>query len=485
MKYYQHLINNEWHPASDGKKFISYNPANGEELAAFADGTTEDVDKACKAARAAFPLWSKMESTQRAAHILKLQQLMRDRFDEIAEAETKDNGKPISESRSLDAPAAITIWDYFVNLALEIKGETVPRTVESQCFDFVNYEPIGVVSVVAPYNFPLHLATRSIAPAIAAGNTVVAKASSITPLTIGIFSECVKESGIPSGVINIVHGSGSVVGKAMCLHREVDMLAFTGSLEIGRQLLRYAADSPILKKSLLELGGKGAFIARPDCNFEYSVKEMLTGFVLNQGEVCCAQTRLIIHESIHDKFVEALKKAAEARKIGDPMDPATEMGCLINQNQVEVVDGFVKRAIAEGAKLLCGGERYTEGACAKGSFYKPTILLDVTPEMECFRKEIFGPVLAVTKYKTDEEAVALANNSDYGLLSCIFTSDHKKAHAMAKQINVGGVYINMLGWTTFGTPFGGNKNSGIGRDYGIWGLREYMKTKSHVWFMGV
>lgn len=487
MRDFKMYINGQWKDASDGRTFTTVNPANGEKVSTLPFASTADVEEACAAARAAFDsgIWSGMNPEERADRLINVARIMRTRLAELAEFEAKESGKPIRETTEIDIPLCAWAFEYFANLSREIKGETtrVNSELGQRIFNFIEYEPYGVVAVISPYNYPLHLMTRSLCPALAAGNTCVCKASSFTPSSAAILSEIMDEAGIPKGVVNFISGSGSVCGEALASNKEVNIIAFTGSEEVGRQLLHYSAESPIIKKTVLELGGKGPAIALPDCDLDLATDMQLDGFCSNQGEVCCALTRLILHEDIYDEFLDMLVKKAKALKLGDTMDYSTQMGSLISPAHLESVHAHVQRAVAEGAKVLCGGKRRSEPPCDKGSFYEPTILVDVKPEMACFQEEIFGPVLSVVKFKTEDEAVALANNTSFGLGANIFTEDMRKAYAIARRIDAGTVWVNLAMYSQMACPFGGNKNSGLGREYGETGLHEYLKIKSHIWLM--
>jgi acyl-CoA reductase-like NAD-dependent aldehyde dehydrogenase len=480
-------IDGQWKAASNGRTFTTVNPANGNPVSTLPFATTADVEQACASARDAFEsgVWSGMNPEERADRLLNVARIMKTRLQEMAEFEAMESGKPIRETTEIDIPLSIWAFEYFANLSREIKGETtrVNSELGQRIFNFIEYEPYGVVAVISPYNYPLHLMTRSLCPALAAGNTCVCKASSFTPSSAAILSEIMEEAGIPKGVVNFISGAGSVCGEALASNKEVNIIAFTGSEEVGRKLLHYSAESPIIKKTVLELGGKGPAIAEPDCDLDLATSMQLEGFTSNQGEVCCALTRLILHEDIYDEFLELLVKKATALKMGDTLDPGTQMGSLISAAHLESVHTHVTNAVAAGAKVLCGGKRFTEPPCDKGSYYEPTILVDVTPDMPCFQEEIFGPVLTVVKYKSQDEAIALANNTRFGLGANIFTEDLRKAYAMAKRIDAGTVWVNTAMYSQMACPFGGNKNSGLGREYGETGLHEYLKVKSHIWLM--
>lgn len=486
MKKYKLFIDNCWMDASDGATFISNNKANNDPVAEFAAATEADVDSACRAARKAFEsgVWNEMDANLRAQYVKKAARVMERRAKEMAEFESMETGKPIHETSTFDIPVSIWAFDYFADLAKEIRGEVIPTgDFSNHAFDFVTYEPYGVAAIIAPYNFPLHLLTRSLAPALAAGNTCVIKASSITPSTAAIMGEIFEEAGFPAGVVNVVHGLGSKVGNALAGHHDVDIIGFTGSEYVGRELMKISAESEVIKKCVLELGGKGPAIVEPDANIDIATTCQIEGFTFNQGEVCCAMTRAILHENIYDEYIDMLKKKCAAIKIGDPLDPETRMGALISEKHLQSVDAFVKGAVAQGATLLYGGERYTEGSCKNGPFYRPTIVGGIRPDMDIWKDEVFGPVLSVIKYSGLDEAIALANNTQFGLGANIFTEDLKKAYWSAKKLNAGSVWVNLPNGMNMACPFGGNKNSGMGREYGTYGLHEYLKVKNNMWRM--
>jgi acyl-CoA reductase-like NAD-dependent aldehyde dehydrogenase len=487
MKHFKLYINGKWIESAEKKKFVSKNKANADDVNSFEQASASDVDAACNAARSAFSVWSSLDGGSRSEYMMKIAAAIMKRRREMAEFESMETGKPIRESFNFDIRVSAWAFEYFAALAREIRGDIIPMIKGGDCdpddFNFVTYEPYGVAAVIAPFNFPLHLMTRSLAPALAAGNTCILKASSFTPSTTAILGEICDEVELPAGVINIVHGLGSQVGNALVGNKEVDIVGFTGSEATGRELLRISANSPVIKKCLLELGGKGPVIVEPDADLDLAVEAQMNGFTFNQGEVCCAMTRVIIHKSVAEKYLAMLKKRCEAVKIGYPLDEDAEMGCLISEEHLQKVERYVVDAISSGAKLLCGGKRYTEGVCANGPYYQPTVLTNVEREMSVWREEVFGPVLSVTTYEDTNSAVEMANDTNFGLGSNIFTKDLKKAYKMAKKINAGMVWVNMGNGMHMATPFGGNKNSGIGREYGIYGIREYLKPKSNTWCM--
>ena len=485
MKRYRHYINNSWVESSDGGWFTDVNPANGQKIAEFCAATREDVDRAVAAAKQAYDsgIWSDLDANVRAEYMLKAAKIMRRRQGELAQLEAMDTGKPVYETTNIDIPGSIDKMEYFANIAREVRGEVIPIP-GGKFFDFTTYEPYGVVAVIPPWNFPLHLLTRGVCPALAAGNTVVLKASSLTPLTAVIMAEIFEEAGMPAGVVNIISGTGSVAGAALAAHPDVQVVAFTGSVEVGREILKLSAESPIIKKVTLELGGKSPIIVEPDCDFEGAVNSVASGFCYNQGQVCCATTRLFLHEGIYDKFLKVLVEKVNTIKMGDPLDPDTRMGALINEHQYHVVDGYVKEAVACGAQLLCGGSRYAEPPCDKGYYYRPTILAQVINDMKCAQEEIFGPVLVVMKYSDIREAVRLANDSPFGLGAGIWSENPRTLYWVTRKLNAGTVWMNVSAKSIVQGPYGGNKNSGFGRESGLVGLKEYMQLKNSIMYVG-
>lgn len=485
MKNLKLFINNEWVDAQDNKTFLSYNPATGEPVAQLAQGSKTDVDKAIAAAKAAFDsgVWSDMDPEERGGFLARAAQIMQRRAEELAVCETQDTGKPIRESRDVDIPYAIRAMEYFSKVMTTFKGDIV-NIPGNFAFDYVTYEPMGVVGTISPWNFPLHLFTRAVCPALSAGNTVVAKASSLTPVTSQLMGEIFLEAGFPAGVVNIISGPGAVVGEAIMANENVSMVSFTGSEEVGRSLLEQTSRSRVIKKLILELGGKGPLIAHKDCDISGAVNSTIQGFCLNQGEVCCASTRLIVHEDIYDEFMELMVNRLESLKPGDIMDPSTQIGSLINKHQYDIVDGYVQEAAKNGATILCGGKRYMEGNCAKGYYYLPTVLTDVKPDMACVQEEIFGPVLCVFKYKDTDEAVRLANDTLFGLGAAVWSEDVRTLYHISRRLNAGTVWQNCNVMSKLEAPYGGNKNSGIGRENGTHGILEYMKTKNNILYVG-
>jgi acyl-CoA reductase-like NAD-dependent aldehyde dehydrogenase len=480
MQKFKLFIDNKFVDAEGGKTFVSYNPSNGEAIAEMASASKADVDKAVAVAKKTFEsgVWSDLSGDQRAGYMLKAVEIMRRRLPELAKWEAMDTGKPIRETGPVDIYYSCRAMEYFANMAREIQGQVVP--IPDGTFTWVSYEPFGVVGAITPWNFPLHIGTRAICPAIAAGNTVVAKASSLSPITNIILGEIIAEAGFPPGVVNLLSGPGNPTGQAIIDNPDVSMITFTGSLEIGRKIMESASKAPVIKKVLLELGGKGPFIVEADANLEDAVNQLIKGFCLMQGEVCCASTRLYCNEKVYDKFMKMMLERIKKIKIGHNMDESTQMGSLIDKNQLEKVDRWVKSAVKEGARLLAGGEPYTAGACAKGSFYPPTILEAAKNQNTCVQEEIFGPVLVALKYKTLDEAIAMANQNQYALGASIYTEDVRNLFYASRKLDAGIVWLNTNVMSKIEAPYGGNKNSGLGREDGIIGLKEYLKVKTNV-----
>lgn len=482
MEKFKLFINNARVEPVKGKYFKSYCPATGEPLAEIALSTKEDVDNAVKAARNAAPMWSETDGDERAELMMKALAIMEKRHQELAEWEAKDVGKPIKEAYYVDLPYAFRAMEYFSNLARQIRGNLIPLPGRGVlCYE--TYEPFGVVGSIIPWNFPIHIATRTICPAISAGNTVLLKASSLAPITCSVLGEIFLEAGYPPGVLNIVSGTGSITGEAIITHPDIDMISFTGSTLVGRRCLEASAKSN-LKKVILELGGKGPFIAEYDCDIDAAVNSLIIGFNFMQGEVCCASTRLYLHEKIYNEFIEKLISRCNSIKMGNIMDYSTQLGSLIDENQLKIVDGYVKKAVSDGAKLLCGGDRYTEPPCDKGFYYRPTVLEVNDNKMKCVQEEIFGPVLTVMKYNNLKEAIELASDTDYGLGATIWSEDIRTLINTSRKLNAGIVWMNTNIMSKIEASYGGNKLSGVGREGGVVGLMEYLKCKNNVLYTG-
>jgi aldehyde dehydrogenase (NAD+) len=472
------FINGDFVDARSGETFETINPATEETITGVASAGVEDVDAAVKAARAQMEAgseWQKMKPRDRAKVMWRLADILTARAAEIGRIETLDNGKPIFESQFVDTPAAAECLYYFAGWSGKVTGETIP--VADNAFTYTLREPVGVVGAITPWNFPLMLAVWKIAPALACGNTVVIKPASNTALSLLKFAEYAKEAGLPAGVLNVIPGRGSVVGNAIVDHPGVDAIAFTGSTEVGRQLMARA--SKTLKKVSLELGGKSPNIVFADADLDAAAKGALNAIFYGKGEVCAAGSRLLVEEGAHEELMAKVVERANKMTAGDPLHPKTRLGAIVSKEQMETVLSYIEAGKSEGAKLIAGGGRADIGT-GKGYFIQPTIFDDVTPDHRIAREEIFGPVLATLKFKDAEDGIAKANATVYGLAAAVWTRDISKAHRVARAVKAGTVWVNTYNLYDPALPFGGFKESGFGRDQGRDALEKYTQTKS-VW----
>jgi betaine-aldehyde dehydrogenase len=475
---YQLFIDGQWVDAESGKTFETPNPATGATLAEVAEGDKADVDKAVVAARRALEgKWSRMSARDRGRLLYKLAQLIESKSNELAALETADNGKPIKESTYIDLPGVAENFEYFAGWATKIEGETIP--VPGNMFNYTLREPVGVCGQIIPWNFPLLMAAWKLAPALAAGNTVVLKPAEQTPVTAMELGKLIQEAGFPDGVVNIVPGYGETAGAALASHKDIDKIAFTGSTEVGKLIARAAADN--LTKVSLELGGKAPNIVFADADIEQAVSGAMMGIFFNQGQVCCAGSRVFLDERIKDEFLEKFKEKAGRIKVGDPMDSATQMGPQVSAEQLSRIKGYVDIARGEGATVLSGGgSPELEGDFQKGYFFQPTIFGEVQNTMRVAREEIFGPVASVITFTDEDDLIRQANDTIYGLSAGIWTRDIVRAHRFAKEVKAGVVWINTFNMMNAASPFGGYKQSGYGREMGKHALEMYTQVKS-VW----
>ena len=471
------FVGGQWRPPASGETYTTINPATEEVSARVAKGDERDVDAAVQAARRAFDQgpWPRMAAAERARVLWKLADLIGANLDEMARLESVNTGKTLFDSGKVELPFAAEVFRYYAGWTTKIHGETL--NLRDGAFTFTLRQPIGVVGAIVPWNFPFLLASWKIAPALAAGNTVVLKPASLTPLTALRFAELTQEAGLPEGVFNVVTGPGGKVGMALVRHPGVDKIAFTGSTDVGKGIMKEAAAS--LKRVSLELGGKSPNVVFADADLDAALRGALTGIFYNKGEVCAAGSRLLVEQRVHDEFVGKLVDRVNGLKVGDPMDKGTRMGPVVSAQQLETVLSYVDAGRREGATLAAGGERVRVGD-GRGYFVQPTVFTGVSNAMRIAREEIFGPVLSVIPFKDAEDAVAQGNETFYGLAAAVWTRDVGKALRVARALRAGTVWVNAYNLYDAALPFGGFKESGFGRELGQAGLDLYTEVKS-VW----
>lgn len=459
QKKYKLFINGEWRESSDGSTIKTYNPATGELLSEIADASEKDVDDAVKAAKKAFETWGKTTPAERASLLNNIADIIDANAEFLATIETMDNGKPIRETTGADIPLAADHFRYFAGVIRADEG--VASNIDENTLNLILREPIGVVGQIVPWNFPFLMAAWKLAPVLAAGDTTVFKPSSTTSLSVLEFMKLIQDI-VPKGVINIITGKGSKSGEYLQHNEGIDKLAFTGSTEVGREIGLAAAKRII--PATLELGGKSANIFFSDADMNIALEGIQLGILFNQGQVCSAGSRIFVQEDFYDEFIEKAVEAFEKVKVGNPLDPNTQMGAQISEAQLNKILKYIEIGKEEGAKVITGGERFVEGDAKNGYFMKPTLLVDVDNNMRVAKEEIFGPVGVVIKFKTEEEVIAMANDSNYGLGGGVFTRDINRAIKVAKSIRTGRVWVNTYNSFPAGATFGGYKESGIGRE---------------------
>ncbi|HXJ92675.1 MAG TPA: aldehyde dehydrogenase family protein [Terriglobia bacterium] len=467
------LINNKWVSSESGKTFATFNPATGQEIAQIAEADAADVDKAVKAARNAFERgpWRKTSAAERGRLLNRLADLMEQNGDELAYLESLDNGMPLTVASSLALPLTLGVFRYYAGWADKNQGKTIPITGDYFCY--TRHEPVGVCGQITPWNFPLLMYAMKLGPALATGNTVVLKPAEQTPLTALRIGELAVEAGYPPGVVNMLPGYGPSAGAALANHMDVDKIAFTGSVEVGH-LIMQAVGKSNLKRVSLELGGKSPNIVFADADMEQTIEGCHLGLFFNQGQVCCAGSRLFVEESVYDEFVEKSVARAARRTVGDPFNAGTEQGPQIDDTQFQKVMSYIDSGKREGAELLTGGKRVG----SQGYFIEPTVFAGVRDEMKIAREEIFGPVMSIMKFRDLDEVIERANNTTYGLTAAVWTRDIGKAFAIADNVKAGTVWVNCYDVFDAAAPFGGYKQSGIGREFGEYGLHEYTEVKT-------
>jgi aminomuconate-semialdehyde/2-hydroxymuconate-6-semialdehyde dehydrogenase len=471
----QNYINGEFVNPIQNNWIENYNPAIGEVYGQIPNSTKEDVEKAFDAAAKAFPRWSNSTLDERSKILSKIADLILEKLDFLAEAESKDNGKPISLAKQIDIPRAASNFQFFANAITQFSSEA-HESIGLNAVNFTLRQPIGVVGCISPWNLPLYLFTWKIAPAIAAGNCVVAKPSEITPMTAFLLGEICTEAGLPKGVLNIVHGLGTSTGKAIVAHPNIKAISFTGGTKTGADIARIAA--PMFKKLSLELGGKNPNIIFADCDYDKMLATTVRSSFANQGQICLCGSRIFVEEKIYERFKKDFIKKVSQLKVGNPARVDTNIGALVSKEHLEKVKGYIDFAEVEGGEILFGGKKVEVEECVNGYYLQPTIIEVFDNKCTLNQEEIFGPVVTIMSFKTDEEALSLANDVRYGLSSTLWTNNLNRTMQFSKQLHTGIVWVNTWMLRDLRTPFGGQKDSGVGREGGFEALRFFTEPKN-------
>ena len=469
------FINGEFVASSSNRWIEIINPATREKISELNDSNAADLEKAVSAAEQAFPMWSAASARDRAKILRKISELIEKHSKDFALLETRNTGKPLKTSQTVEIPRSAHNFEFFADAATQWSAES--HSMEGHAINYTLRQPLGPVACISPWNLPLYLLSWKIAPALAAGNTVIAKPSEVTPMSANLLAGILNDAGLPPGVLNILQGRGQEIGAALCNHSKIKAVSFTGSTGVGAQIAGAAAAS--FKKVSLELGGKNASLVYADCDFQLAIKESLRAAFSNQGQICLCASRILIEESIYPRFRDEFVRRASELKCGDPLLMETQQGSLVSEIHFNKVKTSVARAIGEGARVLCGGKPATlGGAFAKGFFFEPTVLEGLGPDAATNQEEIFGPVVTLQSFKSENESVLLANNSRYGLAHSLWTQDITRAHRVAAQLQTGIVWINSWMLRDLRTPFGGIKDSGLGREGGLDAYRFFTETKN-------
>lgn len=475
MRKILNFIDGNFREPNSGKFLDNIDPSNGNVYSILPRSDAEDVNRAVEAASEAFPEWSNAGSAFRSKLLRRIGDFILEQLDELALSECIDNGKPLSLARSIDIPRAAANFKFFADVATQFSSES--HEMEGDALNFTLRHPLGVVGCISPWNLPLYLFSWKIAPALAAGNCVVAKPSEVTPMTAYLLSQIVKEAGLPPGVLNIVHGTGPEVGEAIVKHPDVKAISFTGGTSTGRQIAKIAA--PKFKKLSLELGGKNPNIIFNDCNFQEALSTTVKSSFANQGQICLCGSRILVQKELYPKFRDALVDRAKQIKIGDPLLPETKLGALVSKSHFEKVLSYVELAQKEGGKLLCGGERVKlEGRCKKGYYMSPAVIEGLDPACRTNQEEIFGPVVTIMPFEDESDAVEIANSTNYGLAATLWTENHRRILRLSSQLQFGIVWVNCWLLRDLRTPFGGAKDSGMGREGGNEAMRFFTEPKN-------
>ena len=475
MQKLKNYINGKLVTPVDGNYIENVEPATGAEYSLVPDSDKQDVEKAVKAAQKAFPMWSGLPAAERSAWLLKIADTIEQRLDAFAKAESRDNGKPVRLAREVDIPRAIANFRFFATAILH--GASEAHMTDQQAINYTLKQPIGIAGCISPWNLPLYLFTWKVAPALAAGCPVIGKPSEVTPMTGYLLAEVCQDIGLPDGVFNIIHGRGPTVGQAIIEHPDIPAISFTGGTSTGKMIAATAA--PMFKKLSLELGGKNPNIIFADCDFEEALTTTLRSSFANQGQICLCGSRVLIEESIFERFRDALVERTKKLKVGDPQAAETKVGAVVSESHMEKILSYIALAQEEGGTILTGGKRVTvEGRCADGYFIEPTIIEGLNQQCRTNQEEIFGPVITLQPFKTEEEAIAYANSTMYGLAASVWTSNIKKANRMAAKVQSGIIWINCWMLRDLRTPFGGMKQSGVGREGGYRALNFFTEEKN-------
>lgn len=468
-------INGQLLEPDSGDYLDNVDPSTGEVYSTVADSNESDLNTAVAAAKAAFPAWRDTPAAERAAVLTRWADLIESHAEDFAKAECFDNGKPLSTCRNVDIPRGINNIRFYATAVQQFSSECHP--MGSSAFNYTLRDPMGVVSTISPWNFPFHLLTWKVAPALAVGNAVIAKPSEVTPMTAGLMSSLASEAGVPPGVFNVLHGRGSRIGAAISQHPGIRAVSFTGSTATGAEISRQAAAS--FKKVSLELGGKNPFIVFDDCDWDATLQGARASAYANQGQICLCGSRIFVQRSVYDRFKSDFSKVVRSIQVGDPMDPSTQHGATVSQAQMEKVLGYLDLAREEGGQVLTGGQRRVlPGRCEKGFFIEPTLIEGLPYDSRCNQEEIFGPVATLIPFDSEEEVIEMANSVNYGLAASLWTQNLNRAHRMARALESGIVWINTWNMRDLRTPFGGMKASGTGREGGWESLRFFTEAKN-------